>query len=203
MIHELPKDVDLDTITLYEQMYMDLHRDCNIELMNLRDAGIQGRFCIESKSKLIGRPSPTKGRKQSEQTRQRRSESMKGIKKTDEHRQNMRNGRKTKDSVVWKDRLSAAQKERFKNSDTPNKIDRNSIVGIIDDYKNGDMTIEEMSIKYGVSKNTIDRFLRETNTPRRAKGNPGVKRNKRLKPITYESRSRQTQASASAASRTT
>lgn len=52
IIHELPKDIEQDTLTIYEQLYMDLHASCNIVLLNLREAGSRGRLSHEAKIKL-------------------------------------------------------------------------------------------------------------------------------------------------------
>jgi len=50
IIHELPKDVDNDTLIRYEQLYMDLYRDCGSNMLNVKDAGSKAKFPQESKS---------------------------------------------------------------------------------------------------------------------------------------------------------
>jgi group I intron endonuclease len=39
VVHELPNDIDLATMHLYEQIYMDAYRDCGIALLNIKEAG--------------------------------------------------------------------------------------------------------------------------------------------------------------------
>jgi len=66
VIHELPADIDQETLNRFEQFYMDAYRDCGIELMNLREAGSAGKLSDETKRKLSeankGKASPNKGR---------------------------------------------------------------------------------------------------------------------------------------------
>lgn len=176
VIHDLPDDINPEIVTRYEQLYMDLYKDCGIELLNLREAGLQGPLSPEDRLKLIGRPSPTKGRKQSLQTRQNRSNSMKGVKKTQQHKENMRIGRAKKNPTEWRLNLGIAQKRRFEKESSPRKIDRESLWGVVADYKNTSLTVSLIALKYKISKNTVDRVLRENDVKRRPKGNPGVKR---------------------------
>lgn len=51
-VHELPVDIDTETMVKYEQLYMDLYRDCGVELVNLRDAGSRGKHSEESKQRM-------------------------------------------------------------------------------------------------------------------------------------------------------
>ncbi len=39
----LPKDVTQEILNCYEQLYMDLYRNCNITLLNIREAGPGGK----------------------------------------------------------------------------------------------------------------------------------------------------------------
>lgn len=52
IIHELPSDVCGSILTEYEQLYIDLYKQCNASLLNLRDAGSKGKLSEESKIKL-------------------------------------------------------------------------------------------------------------------------------------------------------
>lgn len=52
IIHELPKDVDQIVLNQYEQLYMDLYRDCNVFLLNIKGAGSTGKISQETKNKL-------------------------------------------------------------------------------------------------------------------------------------------------------
>lgn len=61
VIHELPKDVSKETVTNYEQVYMDAYRDCGIIMLNMTTAA-----------------GTTKGRKHTEEAKKKMSENRKG-----------------------------------------------------------------------------------------------------------------------------
>lgn len=65
IVHELPKDVDNETLIRYEQLYIDLYRDCGSEMLNVKDAGSKAKFSEESKIKMslaqLGRTPWNKG----------------------------------------------------------------------------------------------------------------------------------------------
>ncbi len=50
--HELPLDVSDETLIQYEQLYMDLYRDCGVIMLNVKDAGSSASFSEESKLKM-------------------------------------------------------------------------------------------------------------------------------------------------------
>ena len=75
IIHEFPQDVEQSIIDSYEQLYIDQYRDCNIKLMNIREAGSHGKHSLESIEKL---KKAHLGRKYSDEFKRRRSEIMKG-----------------------------------------------------------------------------------------------------------------------------
>lgn len=52
IVHELPKDVDDETLIMYEQIYMDLYRDCGSIMLNVKDAGSKAKFSDESKKRM-------------------------------------------------------------------------------------------------------------------------------------------------------
>lgn len=84
IIHELPYDTDQDTLTRFEQVYIDAYRDCGVSIMNLREAGSVGKMSLESKQRMsLSR----KGHKVSEVTRKKISVAHIGKKKpkTKEH----------------------------------------------------------------------------------------------------------------------
>jgi group I intron endonuclease len=165
VVHQLPDDIDVQTITDYEQLYMDLYADCGVDLMNLKQAGNAGKFTNDAKKRLIGRPSPTKGKPQSEETKKRRSDAMKGKSKSQETRERMSGAVKT-DS--WRANLSIAQIKRFKISPNPLKINRDSLLPLVDDYKNTTLSIKKLGTKYGVSKNTVWRVVKEMGVQNRS-----------------------------------
>lgn len=88
VIHELPFDVQQQTLDVYEQLYMDLYRHCGANLMNIREAGSQGKLSEETKRKvsqsLMGHTPWNKGVKgykvHSDEHKQKLSESLKGMK---------------------------------------------------------------------------------------------------------------------------
>ena len=139
---------------------MDLYLDCGVELLNVREAGIRGRFSDEYRRTLIGRTSPTKGKKAKEITKQRRSISMKGVKKTDQHKENIRLG-KLKLSESAKMNMSLAQKKRYENASHHSKIDRNLLKNAIIEYQENKITLPSLANKYNVSINTIRRAAKE------------------------------------------
>jgi group I intron endonuclease len=88
VIHELPNDCSQSILDLYEQLYMDLYRDCGAVLMNIREAGSRGKLSEETKRKvsqgLIGNVPWNKGKKgyrvHSEDHKLKLSEAKKGLK---------------------------------------------------------------------------------------------------------------------------
>jgi group I intron endonuclease len=52
IIHQLPQDVDQETIDRYEDLYMTAYRDCGVELLNLRHAGSRGKHTAETIAKM-------------------------------------------------------------------------------------------------------------------------------------------------------
>lgn len=86
IVHELPSDVDQVTLDAYEQLYMDMYRDCNVRLLNAKEAGSKGKHSDETKDKL--RQSKL-GTKAHPDVKQRMSEQRKGIKKSETHKLNI------------------------------------------------------------------------------------------------------------------
>jgi hypothetical protein len=97
VVHELPVDVEQEVLDRYEQLYMDLYRDCGIELLNLREGGSRGKLSEESKKLMSDSRKGTNlghtfnnGRKHSYETKQKHSEISKIINSTIEYKENMR-----------------------------------------------------------------------------------------------------------------
>jgi group I intron endonuclease len=90
IVHELPSDVEQSVLDTYEQLYMDLHRNVGMELLNLREAGSKGRPSEESKMKMSlakkGKPAWNKGLTgiYTEEQRNKISESLTGRKQSAE-----------------------------------------------------------------------------------------------------------------------
>jgi hypothetical protein len=75
IIHELPNDVDIDTLNTYEILYIDLYKSCGVELLNLTSGGKNCRISEESKKKISEAV-----RNMSDETRRKRSLGLKGNK---------------------------------------------------------------------------------------------------------------------------
>lgn len=52
LIHELPADISQDVLDRYEQLYMDLYKDCGVVLLNLKMAGRGGKHGEKTKIKM-------------------------------------------------------------------------------------------------------------------------------------------------------
>jgi group I intron endonuclease len=52
VIHELPKDVDQNILDSYEILYFDLYRNCNHNMMNVREPGKGGKLSESTKKTL-------------------------------------------------------------------------------------------------------------------------------------------------------
>lgn len=52
VVHELPSDSEVEVIDRYEQFYMDLYRDCGVVLLNIREAGLNGKHDISTVKKM-------------------------------------------------------------------------------------------------------------------------------------------------------
>lgn len=65
VVHELPPDIHQNLMDRYEHLYMDLYRASGIDMLNLREAGSNGKLSEETKKKISsankGRPGVNKG----------------------------------------------------------------------------------------------------------------------------------------------
>lgn len=52
IIHELPKDVTQEIVNTYEQLYIDLYRDCGVSMLNIKSGGSFGGHSEETKQKM-------------------------------------------------------------------------------------------------------------------------------------------------------
>lgn len=53
ILHELPVDVEQSVLDTYEQLYMDQHTECGIELLNVRGGGSKGKPAKESNEQMV------------------------------------------------------------------------------------------------------------------------------------------------------
>jgi group I intron endonuclease len=52
VIHELPFDIDQNTINVYEIFYWQQYKDCGFEMLNVREPGSNGKLSLETKEYL-------------------------------------------------------------------------------------------------------------------------------------------------------
>jgi len=52
IIHELPDDISQINLNNYEKLYIQLYRDCNVEVLNLTSGGSNGSPSEETKNKI-------------------------------------------------------------------------------------------------------------------------------------------------------
>jgi group I intron endonuclease len=94
IICELPEDIDQETLNAYEVVYWQHYKDCNIEMLNLKEPGINGRHSEETKYKMS---ISGKGRVFTEQHKQRMSIAWRGRKIapfSEEHKQRLAEAKK-------------------------------------------------------------------------------------------------------------
>jgi len=75
VIHELPFDVSQEVLDKYENLYIDLYKSCNLDLLNIRGGGSRGKVSEDTKKKLSIAHT---GKILSEATKKKISESRKG-----------------------------------------------------------------------------------------------------------------------------
>lgn len=97
IIHELPKDIEQNVLDRYEQLYMDLYRDCGVELLNLKEGGSNGKLSEESKKKMsisrLGNKN-TLGKKLSKEHKEKIGNKLKNRIFTEEHKNKLKEKRK-------------------------------------------------------------------------------------------------------------
>ena len=86
IIHELPKDIDQSILDNYEILYIELYRDCSIELMNLKDGGHNSKLSKEIRKKI---GDSNRGKKLSDETKSKIGDSNRGKKLSDETKSKM------------------------------------------------------------------------------------------------------------------
>jgi len=115
IIYELPEDISQGVLDTYEQLYIDQYRNCNIVLMNIREAGSHGKHSLESIDKL---KRANLGRKCSDEFKKRRSEIMKG--------NSLRLGLSQSEETRIK--MGNSRRGQFRSEETKLKM-RNSAIG--------------------------------------------------------------------------
>jgi group I intron endonuclease len=133
IIHELPNDVTQDVLDNYEALYMACYRFCGIELLNIREAGSNGKLSDETKE-LLRKCSTNKfkkghtfniGRVHSDKTKKIKSEISKKIQRNQEYKTKMSDIIKTSENHrEYVDRL----KERIRNGNFTPSIERKPVL---------------------------------------------------------------------------
>ena len=80
-VHTLPVDINQATLNTYETFYWQQYLDCNIQMLNIKEPGSNGKHSQESKQKIID---SKVGKKRSAETVKKISDSLKGIKRSEE-----------------------------------------------------------------------------------------------------------------------
>lgn len=52
ILHELPPDVSQSVLDNYEVIYMQVHKECGFDLLNIREGGSRGKHSDESKKRM-------------------------------------------------------------------------------------------------------------------------------------------------------
>lgn len=156
IVHELPNDIEQSVLDTYEQLYMDLYKDADFELLNVREGGSRGKHSSDSKEKMKGKIGKwMTGRILSEETIIKRTEKLKGLKRNNESKERYRESKTgDKNPMFGKEApnriLTNKQVEEIRKTPIVNKYGHCVMLGKI----------------YGVSNVTISSIL--TNRSRRA-----------------------------------
>jgi hypothetical protein len=78
VIHELPTDINQIVLNTYEQLYLDAYREAGVEVLNVREAGSNGKPNPESSKKMVETRRKRGSYIISNETRNKYSESRKG-----------------------------------------------------------------------------------------------------------------------------
>lgn len=162
LVHELPSDIDQQTIDMYEQIYIDAYVDCGCAMMNLREAGCTGRHSEESRQKMKGKLGMwMTGRKLSEETIAKRSMKQKGLKRSNESKERYRESRIAENNpmfgkIPWNKGLKGFMKGRKVTDETRVKQSI-ALKGKGAGIKRGPMS-EETKLKISMAKNKAKCF---------------------------------------------
>lgn len=78
IVHELPIDVDQETLDRYEQLYLDAYRDSGFIMLNIREAGSKGKLNKDSIAKIVAKRKERGNYVTPEHVRKQRSERNRG-----------------------------------------------------------------------------------------------------------------------------
>lgn len=116
IIHELPADIEQDILDNYEIFYWKQYKECNINMLNIREPGKGGKLSEETKQKLRDGDHTYKiGVKQSYETIQKRISKTKGKKRTEQQRASISLGKKGK-------KLSLEHVQKLKEKIIPQEL---------------------------------------------------------------------------------
>lgn len=78
IIHSLPTDIDQADLNIYEQVYLDAYKDAGVEVLNVREAGSNGKPNPESSKKMVETRRQRGSYVVTDETRKKYSERRKG-----------------------------------------------------------------------------------------------------------------------------
>lgn len=131
IIHELPNDITQDVLNTYEIFYWQQYKDCNFDMMNIKEPGSNGKHSEETKKKLSVKNT---GYKFTEEQKQNLSKAKKGRKLSEEHKRKLSEaGKKAhaegkkffhgkKQSKEFSELMSKIHKNRKRSKETLEKM---------------------------------------------------------------------------------
>jgi group I intron endonuclease len=161
IIHELPNDVEQIILDNYEEFYIELYKNTNTNMLNLKDGGSRGKHSEETKAKMRGRIIP-------KEERIKISNSLKGQEISTERRYKISNTLKNRiysDEVINtfkqnvhsdKSRLKASLTRTGKKYPKKNRPTIDELKNLIATYN-----LKEIGEMYKVSSVTIKNWLNE------------------------------------------
>lgn len=162
VVHNLPEDVSQEILNLYELFYWQRHLECGYEMMNVREPGVGGRHSEETKQKMSqsfkginkGRSSWNKGVPFSNESKQKMSEAKKGSKHSEETKQKMSKTRKGKKRAPFSDSWIRKMSEAKRGGNSPTAAPIQHVeTGIV--YP----TVKGAAKRHGLSYQTIYNHL--------------------------------------------
>jgi hypothetical protein len=149
LVYELPNDVSQEVLNNYEVFYWQQYKNCNFEMMNIKEPGSNGSHSEETKKKISLK---NKGYKFTEQQLKNLSVARKGVKLSEEHKKNLSEGLKKAHSEGKKFFHGKKHKKEF--SELMKKIHKGK--------KNSPETLLKMSEsakKRGISEETKAKMI--------------------------------------------
>lgn len=165
IIHELPIDIEQEVLDRYEQIYIDQYRNCNIELMNIREGGSRGKHSEETKKKLTGKKhsqetkdklriiaTGKKLRPMTDEEKRTKSLAALGRKNSKAHVESMR-------KANIRDYISGKRKKVFGENHWNTVLTKNKVIEIINKYKTKKYTQKLLAQEYNISASYVSNII--------------------------------------------